>query len=308
MTQARPPDPWAPDIAVDAPLARSVIRAQFPQLGELRVEPAGEGWDNAAYSVNDVFIFRFPRRSATAKLIARELQFLPQIAPLLPLPIPVPLFAGAPSEAYPWPFAGYRRLEGRELSSLRPKEEEYGELAAALGGFLRALHGIDVAPLAAGGLPGDEIGRLDDIRMMPKLQTRLSELQKAGIVRDPAPIFEAVEALRPIAPPTLRTVAHGDLYARHVLVNDRMRAAGIIDWGDLHLGDPAVDLTIAFSVIPPQARARFFSAYGSAAETALSAARFRAIYHSAMVAHYGHRIADADLLHIGMRGLSLALK
>jgi len=308
MTQARPPDPWAPDIAVDAQLARNVVGAQFPHLGELRVEPVGEGWDNAAYLVNDVFIFRFPRRSATAKLIARELQFLPQIAPLLPLPIPVPQFAGAPSDAYPWPFAGYRRLGGRELSSLRPGEEEYGELAAALGGFLRALHGIDVAPLAADGLPGDEIGRLDDIRMMPKLQTRLSELQKAGIVRNAAPIFEAAEALRPIAPPMLRAVAHGDLYARHVLVNDGMRAAGIIDWGDLHLGDPAVDLTIAFSVIPPQARARFFSAYGSPAETALSAARFRAIYHSAMVAHYGHRIADADLLHIGMRGLSVALK
>ncbi len=307
MTQARPPDPWAPDIEIDAQLARALVGAQFPQLGELRVEPIGEGWDNAAYSVNDAFIFRFPRRSSTAKLISRELQFLPQIAPQLPLPIPVPQFAGAPNEAYPWPFAGYRRLGGRELSSLRPREEEYDELAAALGGFLRTLHGIDVAPLAAGGLPADEIGRLDDVRMMPKLQTRLSELQKAGIVRDATPMLEAAETLRPIAPPALRSLAHGDLYARHVLVNDGMTAAGIIDWGDLHLGDPAVDLMVVFSLIPPQARARFFSAYGSPTEAALSAARFRAIYHSAMVAHYGHRIADADLLHIGTRGLSLAL-
>jgi aminoglycoside phosphotransferase (APT) family kinase protein len=302
------PDPWAPDIEIDARLARSLVGGQFPQLGELRVELAGEGWDNVAYLVNDVFIFRFPRRSATAELIARELQFLPPIAAQLPLQIPVPELAGKPSEAYPWPFAGYRRLDGRELSSLRPEEEEYGELAAALGGFLRALHGIDVAPLAAGGLPGDEIGRLDDVRMMPKLQTRLRDLQKAGIVRDPSPILDAVEALRPIAPPMLQAVAHGDLYARHVLVNDGMSAAGIIDWGDLHAGDPAVDLMIVFSVIPPLARARFFSAYGLPGEATLSAARFRAIYHSAMVAHYGHRIADADLLHIGMRGLSLALR
>ena len=303
-----PRDPWAPDIEIDARLARSLVAAQFPQLGELRVEPAGEGWDNAAYSVNNAFIFRFPRRSATAKLIARESQFLPAIAAQLPLPIPVPEFVGVPSDLYPWPFAAYRRLDGRELSALRPSEEAYGKLAAALGGFLRTLHGIDAAPLAEAGLPGDEIGRLDDVRMMPKLETRLRELSEAGIVRDPAPILEAVEALRPIAPPSLRTVAHGDLYARHVLVDDALSVTGVIDWGDLHLGDPAVDLTIVFSLIPPQARAPFFAAYGSPGEAALSAARFRAVYHSAMVAHYGHRIADADLLHIGTRGLALALR
>ena len=305
---SRPPDPWAPDIEIDAQLARGLVGAQFPQLGELRVVRAGEGWDNAAYSVNDLFIFRFPRRSATAKLIARECQFLPAIAPQVPLPIPVPEFAGVPSETYPWPFAGYRCLDGRELSSLRPAEEAYGGLATALGGFLRALHGIEAGPLAEAGLPGDEIGRLDDVRMMPKLQTRLRELSEAGIVRDPAPILEAAEALRPIAPSSRRTVAHGDLYARHVLADDAMRVTGIIDWGDVHLGNPAVDLAIAFSVIPPQARTQFFTAYGSPGEAALSAARFRAIYHSAMVAHYGHRIADADLLHNGTRGLVLALR
>jgi len=303
-----PRDPWAPDIEIDAQLARSLVAAQFPQLGELRVVRAGEGWDNAAYSVNNAFIFRFPRRSATAKLIARECQFVPAIAPQVPSPIPVPEFAGVPSEAYPWPFAGYRRLDGRELSSLRPAEEAYGRLAAALGCFLRALHGIDAAPLAEAGLPEDEIGRLDDVRMEPKLQTRVRELSEAGIVLDAAPILEAVEALRPVAPPSLRAVAHGDLYARHVLVDDALRVTGIIDWGDLHLGDPAVDLAIVFSLIPPQARAQFFAAYGSPGEAALSAARFRAIYHSAIVAHYGHRIANADLLHIGTRGLALALR
>ncbi|HEX3457397.1 MAG TPA: phosphotransferase [Candidatus Baltobacteraceae bacterium] len=307
MTPPRPSDPWAPDIDIDAPLARSLVGAQFPQLGELRLEPAGEGWDNAAFLVNDAFIFRFPRRSVSAKLIARELRFLPAIAPRLPLPIPMPAFAGVPSEAYPWPFAGYRWLDGRELSSLQPADEAYGELAAALGGFLRALRGIDAAPLAEAGLPGDEIGRLDDVRMMPKLETRLRELHETGTVRDPAAILEAVEALRPIAPPSLLTVAHGDLYARHVLVDEAIRPTGIIDWGDLHLGDPAVDLAIVFSVIPPQARAAFFSAFGSPSEAAVSAARFRAIYHSAMVAHYGQRIGDADLLHIGVRGLAQAL-
>jgi aminoglycoside phosphotransferase (APT) family kinase protein len=306
MTQ-RPPDPWAPDIEIGMPLARDLVAAQFPQLGEVRLEPMGEGWDNAAYLVNGAFVFRFPRRSATAKLIDRESRFLPRLAPQLPLPIPIPEFAGVPSDAYPWPFAGYRRLRGRELASLRPTDQGYGRLAAGLGRFLRALHRIDVAPPAEAGLPADEIGRLDEIRMMPKLRTRLRELQEDGVLREAAPILDVVEGLRPIVPSAQRAVVHGDLYARHILVDDAIGALGIIDWGDLHLGDAAVDVMVAFSVIPPQARAQFFSEYGSPGEPALAAARFRAIYHSAMVAHYGHRIADADLLHIGLRGLSLSL-
>ena len=35
---------------------------------------------------------------------------------------------------------------------------------------------------------------------------------------------------------------HGDLYSRHLLVDDAGRPCGVIDWGDCHVGDPAVDL------------------------------------------------------------------
>jgi aminoglycoside phosphotransferase (APT) family kinase protein len=303
-----PAEPWAPDIEVTAQLAGALIAEQFPALGPRELESEGEGWDNAAYLVNGTFVFRFPRRSATTKLIDRESRLLPSLAPRLPLPVPAPEFIGRPSAAYPWPFAGYRRLAGRELSRLRPAENEYGALAADLGSFLRALHSLDAAPLLAMGLAPDEIGRLDDARMMPKLRSRVAVLYEAGLVDDPAVILEAVERLRPIRPALRHTVAHGDLYARHVLVNERLRACGIIDWGDLHYGDPAVDLSIVFSLIPPAARNAFLAAYGPLDERALVPARFRAIYHSAMVAHYGHRIADADLVYIGLRGLALAAR
>src|SRR5262249_55596118 len=157
------------------------IAAQFPQFGAITLEEEGEGWDNAAYLVNGIYVFRFPRRAIAAKLIERELELLPMIVAQLPLAVPAPEFAGAPSETHPWPFAGYRRVGGRELSSLRPQEGAYEALAADLGAFLRALHGLDAAPLLAAGLPFDEIGRLDGERMMPKLQMRLGELSAAQL-------------------------------------------------------------------------------------------------------------------------------
>lgn len=40
-----------------------------------------------------------------------------------------------------------------------------------------------------------------------------------------------------------KKVLHGDLYARHLLIQNG-KIAGIIDWGDMHIGDVAVDLAI----------------------------------------------------------------
>jgi aminoglycoside phosphotransferase (APT) family kinase protein len=96
------------------------------------------------------------------------------------------------------------------------------------------------------------------------------------------------------------------VYARHSLVDAARRAAGIIDWGDLHLGDPAIDLSIAFEVLPPHARDRFANAYGPIGDETWKLARYRAIYHGALVAHYGYRIGDQDLLRAGLTGLDFS--
>jgi aminoglycoside phosphotransferase (APT) family kinase protein len=59
-----------------------------------------------------------------------------------------------------------------------------------------------------------------------------------------------------------RTVVHDDLYARHVLLDRSMEQAGIIDRGDMHLGNPALDIAIAHRLLPANAHDAFRSAYG----------------------------------------------
>jgi aminoglycoside phosphotransferase (APT) family kinase protein len=304
--ESRAAEPWAAEIEVTAELAARLVAARFPQLGAPSLTPLGEGWDNAAFLVNGQWVFRFPRRAVAAELIETEARILPLIAPELPLPVPVPVFVAEPIAGYPWPFAGYAMLPGTPLSRNRLCERDETACASSLGAFLRALHAIDAEPLVAAGLPGDKIGRLDHARMRPKFLERLDALHAAGLVRERNALIAFLDRVAPAGPRSDRlAVVHGDLYARHVRMDEDLRVSGIIDWGDLHLGDPALDLSIAFSAISPQARGAFFEAYGADDRRSLELARYRAIYHCAMVVHYGLRVGDAELIEAGTKGLEV---
>jgi aminoglycoside phosphotransferase (APT) family kinase protein len=300
-------EPWAADVEVNVGLARKLIDAQFPQLATASVEELGEGWDNAAFLVGARYVFRFPRRSIAAPLLDREIAILPLLAPHLPLPISAPVFVGTASRDYPWPFAGYRAFEGRPLSSAELDAAAYRKVAASLGACLRELHRVDPAPALAAGLPEDEIGRLDHVERMSKVEPRFAELFAAGLVADPAPLIAFLNAVAPQGPRRERlAVVHGDLYAKHVFVVKDGGVSGIIDWGDVHYGDPAIDVSIVFEMLPPAARDEFSDAYGAVDEQTRRLARYRAIYHAALVAHYGFRIDSAETLAAGLTGLKYA--
>jgi aminoglycoside phosphotransferase (APT) family kinase protein len=283
---------WAADVEIGMALATRLIAAQFPALAGQSVEQLGTGWDNEAYVVAGRYVFRFPRRTIAVKLIEREAELLPSIAPHLPLPVPVPEFLGTPGEGYPWPFAGYAMLPGRTACSVALTLEQRFALAEPLAHFLRELHGIAPAPLVERGLPPDEIARLDPVKRLPVARDRLAVVAAGGFTGF-EPLVDWMAEHPAVAPRAdeLR-VLHGDLYARHLLLGDDAGAAGVIDWGDMHLGDPALDVAIAFLMLPQAAHARFRAAYGPIDERTWDAARYRAIYHSILELDYG--IAEDD--------------
>lgn len=300
-------EPWAADVEVTAYLARALIGEQFTELAGASVEPLGEGWDNAAFLVGGKYVFRFPRRAVAAPLIAREIAILPMLCAKLPVPVSAPRFAGMPASIYPWPFAGYRSFRGNALSAVELDSSAYVALATSLGTFLRALHAIDPAPALSSGLPNDEIGRLDHSIRMPKLDDRFGKLAGAGLIGDPRPLVAFLNSVAPRGPrPDRRVIVHGDLYAKHVIVDATGSLEGIIDWGDVHYGDPAIDVSIAFEMLPPDAREAFASAYGDVDEATWRLARYRAIYHAALVAYYGYRIGSEETLRAGLTGLTYA--
>src|SRR5215217_4288335 len=125
----------------------------------------------------------------------------------------------------------------------------------------------------------------------------LSAAERAGLAR---PFGELLRALHdadvadlPAPEPTV--VCHGDLHVRHLLVDDAGALTGVIDWGDLCRGDPSVDLSLVWSLLP--ARDAFLAAYGPVSDDQLLRARVIALFLCAVLALYAH--------HEGMRELEL---
>ncbi|MGZ6142255.1 MAG: phosphotransferase [Myxococcales bacterium] len=272
--------PWLPERAVDAAAAQALIEAQFPQLKPARVTPLGEGWDNTAFAVNDAWVFRFPRRQIAVPLIEREIVVLPQLSGRLPLPVPAPELIGAAVESFPWPFAGYRMLPGRTADQAGLTLAQRERAAAPLGRFLQALHAL---PIAAGR---DAFDRLQAAKMRRHTAPRLRELglPEPGFFDDP------------VRAPLSGVLVHGDLHARQVLVDGEGSVCGVIDWGDVHSGDPACDLAIAWTLLPHPARPSFRQAYGAIDPETWALARLRGLHLCAALGVYAKHTSDEPLL------------
>ena len=269
------PQPWAAERVVDFALAGTLIESQFPDLRLLSLEPLGEGWDNTAYLANGLLVFRFPRRQVAAPLITTECRVLPRIAPHLPLPIPVPRYLGRPTAEYPWPFAGYERIPGFSADRMNLDDHRRAEFARPLGRFLSVLHALPM-----GDLGGDTLGRLNVERLADRIR------------RCPEGIESVVEESLDLRPGPRTVLVHGDLYLRHLLIDDDLRLTGVIDWGDVHANDPAVDLSIAWSFLPPDARPAFCDAYGPIEESSWRLARLRALHYGVVLLEYGRGTND----------------
>ena len=280
---------WSAEVNVDGDLAYRLIAGQFGavELAELRL--LGEGWDNAVWLVDRRWVFHFPRRAVVIPGLEREMALLPRLAPLVPLPIPMPVFFGRPADRYPWPFFGAALIPGRELADAACADAARGRLARPLATFLRVLHGSDVAAAVdpGGELPSDPTGRANMKLRVPRAVERLAELERLGLWRAPATVHELLDAARALPAPEPSALVHGDLHIRHLLVDASCGPAGVIDWVDICRADPAIDLPL-FWTLPPAARTEFVDVYGTITDAQLLRARVLALFLSATLAVYAH--------------------
>jgi len=302
---------WDAEQAVPASLAARLVGAQFPGLRGAPVELLATGWDNTVYLVGGQWVFRFPRREVALPGLQREVAALPRLAPLLPLPIPVPELIGTPDGAYPWPFWGARPVPGTELAESGLRGAALVRAAAGVGAFLRALHEPGLAAragLTGLGLPVDPMRRADPRSRMAPARERLGRLAGRN-AWEPDPAIERLFAAAgrlgaPLDPPV---VTHGDLHARHLLVGPDGAAAGVIDWGDLCLADPAVDLSLAYGGFAGPARAALLAEYGPVGAERELRARVLAVSLCAALAEYALSDNRERLLQESLAGLRRAV-
>lgn len=211
-----------------------------------------DGTDHALFRLGEKYLVRLPRTAAAARQRQKEHVWLPKLAPQLPLRIPEPLLLVRPDASFPFPWSLYAWLPG-EPASLRPPANLSGT-ARRLAGFIRRLRALNAK---SGPAPGaDNFGR-----GLP-LATR-DRAFRLSLAKMPEPQFDRAQLLEHweacLAAPPWRAPpvwVHGDLKEDNLLVVNG-EVCAVIDFGGLGVGDPAVDLLIAWSLLDAPAREVF---------------------------------------------------
>lgn len=230
------------ELEIEEALVRRLIAAQFPDWAELSLRPVEpRGTVNAIFRLGEGLSVRLPRLDGPTSPASRQLDWLPKLAPLLPVAVPVPVAQGHPSDDYPWFWEIHTWVEGETV----PVDSVDAIRAARdLAALVRAMWGLDPAGAPVGrGVPLTERD--------PGFRSWLERFQG-----DPAVEREWERALA--APPWERRPVwhHGDLDARNWLVRDR-RICGVIDWESMGVGDPACDVMVAWKLHSADARDAF---------------------------------------------------
>ncbi|MFJ9385866.1 phosphotransferase [Peribacillus sp. NPDC101481] len=298
--------PWLAEYPVSLDLAGKLIMLQFPEIELNEIKQLGEGFDNTVIQINGQFVFRFPRRPIAVTLIQVENQLLPSIAGTFPLAIPEPIFFGKPSTLYPYPFTGYKMVKGH--LPVEGTKANKVESAKRFARFLKVLHSFPVERAMCLGVQPDGMMRLDVPYRKKSLMENVSNLINLGYFEQAHAVKDFVEALGELDVQHPISLVHGDIHIRNVLLDDEGVLAGIIDWGDVHIGNPAIDFSFLYSYFPKEARRFFFEIYGEIEKETESLARFRAIYMLVTLLVYGIDRHDEELIAITSTGLEFAIE
>ncbi len=238
------------EVDTDVALVGRLLAAQFPQWADLPIEPVrSAGTDNAIYRLGDDMAVRLPRIHWATGQVDKEHHWLPRLAPLLPLAIPVPLAKGTPGEGYPWHWSIYQWLEGESATIERIADP--CQAATELARFIAVLQRIDPTG-------GPTAGRSVPLALRDT-STRAAIAALHGVIDTDAVTAVWEAALQ--APDWDRAPVwfHGDLLPGNLLV-ERGRLRAVIDFGGLGVGDPACDLMIAWGLFSGESRAAFRTA------------------------------------------------
>lgn len=225
------------EIDVNDTLVRSLLTSQMPSFAHLplvKVEPWGT--DNAIWRLGSDYVVRLPRIHWAAGQVELEEQWLPRLAPHLPIAIPEPVAMGEANSEYPYRWAVHRWIPG--VGAALDRINDPVTFALELAHVVRMLQSVSTkdAPPAT-----------NRARPLTEYDQAARELidRASSLIDAPAALQVWEEALA--APPHQGPPVwvQGDLEG-NCLVRDG-RLSGIVDWGSACAGDPAVDVQVVWS-------------------------------------------------------------
>ena len=280
------------EVKIDDLLVLQLLNEQHPDLKNLSIQFVDAGWDNVMFRLGDRLTVRLPRRAIAASLLESEQHWLPQLAKQFSLAVPVPYRIGLPNSYYPWHWSVIPWLPGQTADKIQLSSVHTHQFVL----FLKALH-----ISAPDNAPKNSFRGVPLIQRATMLNERMQRVEAQTAVLTPAIHSlwqQAVDAPIDLEP----TWIHGDLHPRNILV-DKDGITGVIDWGDLAVGDRATDLAAFWCLFrEPSLRQQAIKTYGEVSEATLARAKGWAILFgivlldSGLVNHSHHAAIGQKIL------------
>ena len=291
---------------MDVALAAELIDTQFPELAPSRVAFLGEGCDSTALTVNDEWVFRFPKNEEVERQLDVEARILPMLAERLPVAVPVFQFHGTASAWFRRRFCGYPRVPGRPALYFERGVLVANGLIGPLASVLSALHAFPLDVATRAGVPE---GRLDAL-IGEVRGDALDDLPRVSEVDPHAPIplwRSFIEAGVDPSGGRRRALVHNDFAAEHVLLDPHAAAiTGVIDWSDIAISDPVVDFAGLFHWGGEHLVRSVLESYdGRLTDDALRAARYLAACRGVMDVAFGLDRGRPEYVAAGLRALEM---
>ncbi|HUC27382.1 MAG TPA: aminoglycoside phosphotransferase family protein [Streptosporangiaceae bacterium] len=240
------------ELDISTELAARLIAEQAPRWAQLPVQAGtAAGTECVLYRLGDELVIRMPRRAGERLDAFLTQGILARLAPLLPVPIPELVAEGQPTADYPaywgvlrW-IAGDTPVEGRLTAPTL--------LAADLAKFLLALWRIDLSEVQLADAPAAYRGGplSEEHEFTLEAIGHIRGLIDADLARS---IWEHAMELPAWDGPA--TLIHADMMPGNIVTRNG-RLAGVIDFAASGVGDPSMDLIVAWMLLPGHVRSAF---------------------------------------------------
>lgn len=222
---------------MDIKLYARIIEKSFPQIQVDTIAPVSGGWASDAFEVNGELIFRFPGWPEVEKAMQKEISLLPELAKVLSVEIPNFEFISKHNNKV---FVGYKKIQGLPLASC---DYSRGNLADQLAKILTEIHHFPVHRAMELKVPNTD-WREEYVEFYNQVKDKAFPLMTEALQKRAVSVWESYlnnEDNFKFEPVFIHRDLSGD---QHILCNPKTaKIAGIIDWEDSSIGDPAIDFT-----------------------------------------------------------------
>jgi len=277
------------------------IRANFPELSIVSAEINRDGQYNDVLIANEALVFRFAKVQAAIETLRREVAILHHLQDQISLPIPNPSYVNIDTKVIGEVFVGYSMIPGIPLWCENFRKITHPDvrqrMAIQLATFLQELHQVPVEEL------GVELQIEDQpaywAEMYAQIQEKLYAYMRANARQEISEHFEKfiIDLEADEFRPKLR---HGDFGTGNILFDSESESiAGIIDFGSVGLGDPAVDFAGSLISFGEAFYRDCYSVYPEM-EAALERAKFYCGTFALQEALFGFDNDDQEAFRAGM--------